>query len=72
MESKSQRFKRVAEKRTTNAIKALRLIGNCSSKNNYDYSDEQIKKIFSAIETELKNAKAKFSISQKTKEDFRL
>lgn len=59
-ETKKERFKRIAEKRTNVIIDTVRLLGNCSNKNNYDYSEEQIKQIFSAIESELKSAKMKF------------
>lgn len=38
----------------------IRLLGNCSNKSVYEYSEKDIKKIFSAIDAELKTAKAKF------------
>lgn len=59
-ETKKERFRRIAEKRTNVIIDTIRLLGNCSNKNNYDYSDEQVKQIFSAIDSELKSAKMKF------------
>lgn len=37
-----------------------KLIGNCSNKSNYDYSDTEVKSIFSAIEVELKIPKNRF------------
>ena len=57
---KSARFKKIAENRTNNIISTLRLLGNCSNKNNYSYTDAQVKKIFSAIENELRLTKSKF------------
>jgi len=69
---KKDRFKRIAEQRTNKIIKTLELLGNCSNKNNYDYSDEQVKKIFDAIEQELKNTKLKFETQQKKNEKFKL
>ena len=59
-ETKKERFRRIAEKRTNTIIDTLRLLGNCSNKNNYDYTDEEIKQIFSAIESELRSTKMKF------------
>lgn len=56
-QEKSQRFKRVAEARTNKIIESIRLLGNCSNRSNYSYSEEDVKKIFSAIESELKVAK---------------
>lgn len=58
--SKKERFMKIAEKRTNNIINTLRLLGNCSNKNNYEYTNEQVKQIFSAIDAELKSTKMKF------------
>ena len=58
--AKKERFMKIAEKRTNNIINTLRLLGNCSNKNNYEYTNEQVKQIFSAIETELRLTKIKF------------
>ena len=38
----------------------LRLLGNCSSKANYEYTDDDIRKIFSTIDKEVKNTKNRF------------
>lgn len=64
---KKERFKRVAEKRTNKIIEQIRLLGNCSNKSNYEYSEEDIKKIFSAIEVELKDTKQKYQTKTKMK-----
>ena len=56
-ESKRDRFVRLAEARTNKILEMMRLLGNCSSKANYEYTDEDIKKIFNALERELKNTK---------------
>lgn len=58
--SKKERFIKIAENRTNTIINTLRLLGNCSNKNNYEYTEEQVKQIFSAIETELRITKMKF------------
>ena len=59
-ESKRERFVRIAEARTNKILEMMRLLGNCSSKANYEYSDEDIKKIFGALEKEIKNTKNRF------------
>ena len=51
-ESKRERFVRIVEARTNKILEMMRLLGNCSSKANYEYSDEDIKKIFGALEKE--------------------
>ncbi len=68
-ETKRERFVRIAEARTNKIIDMLKLLGNCSSTSNYEYSEEDVKKIFAAIEKEVKNAKAKFTGSDTLKND---
>ena len=60
MITKRERFKKVAVQRTNKIINYIRLLGNCSNKNNYEYTDNDVKKIISAIEKELKLLKTKF------------
>lgn len=57
---KRERFEKVAVARTNKILNDLRLLGNCSNKNNYSYTDKDIKKIFNAIESEIKKTKIKF------------
>ena len=66
-QEKAERFKRVAENRTNKIIDQIRLLGNCANRSNYEYSDEDIKKIFSAIESELKETKFKYQTRSKNK-----
>lgn len=68
-ESKRDRFVRLAEARTNKILDMLKLLGNCASKSNYEYTEEDVKKIFSAIEREMKNTKAKFMGTDTQKED---
>ena len=70
-ESKRERFVRIAEARTNKIIDMIRLLGNCSNKGNYSYTEDDVKKIFSTIEAELKTAKAKFA-DVETDRKFRL
>ena len=67
-ETKRERFVRLAEARTNKIIDMIKLLGNCSSTANYEYTEADIKKIFGAIEQELKNTKAKFNGSDFVKE----
>ncbi len=61
MDEKRERFVRIAEKRTNKILEQIRLLSNCSNKHNYSYTDEDIKIIFSAIESELKEARLKYT-----------
>ncbi len=70
MKTKRDRFIKVASYRTNQALKYIRLISNCSNRNNYDYSDTEVNKIFSALDEELRITKLKFK--SKKKRDFEL
>lgn len=59
-ESKQQRFERLAEKRVTEALRRLRLVGNLSNRANYEYSDDHVRQITDALEAELKQLKSRF------------
>lgn len=60
MEDKRERFERLAEKRVTDVINKLRLIGNLANKNNYDYTEEHVKQILDAFDQELRSLKLRF------------
>lgn len=64
-ETRRQRFKRIAGARTNKILDMLKLLGNCSNTGNYGYSENDVKKIFNAIEAEVKASKAKFIKSTK-------
>lgn len=71
-ETKWERFVRIAEARTNRILDNMRLLGNCSSKSNYEYTDEDIKKIFGALEKELKQTKNQFLGVDSKEERFTL
>lgn len=66
-QEKADRFKRVAENRTNKIINQIRLLGNCANRSNYEYSEEDVKKIFSVIEDELKETKSKYQTKSQIK-----
>ena len=66
-ETKRERFVRLAEARTNKIIDMLQLLGNCSNSSAYDYTQQDVDKIFSAIESEVREAKRKFSKSEARK-----
>ena len=71
-ESKSDKFTRIAEARTNKIIDMIKLLGNCSNKTVYEYSKEDIKKVFNAIDDELKLAKNKFESTELSNKKFKL
>lgn len=67
--AKAKRFKRLAPSRTNEVLDKLRILGNCADSRTYSYTDEEIDKIFKAIEEQTKIIKAKF---KKPKKGFKL
>lgn len=59
-ESKHQRFQRLAEKRVTEALRRLRLVGNLANRANYEYSDDQVRQITDALDADLRQLKSRF------------
>jgi hypothetical protein len=59
-ETKEQRFKRVAEKRVQNILNGIRSLSQCANEKIYAWNDEQIKKIWGAIDRELTLCKDSF------------
>jgi len=59
-EAKSERFKRLAASRTNEVLKRLRVLSNCANRSAYEYTEEDIKKIFSTIENRTREIRAKF------------
>lgn len=69
---KRERFIKIAENRTNKIIDMLKLLGNCSNKNNYSYDETDVRQIFNAIEQEFKITKTKFQEAQSNKKEFKL
>lgn len=69
-EAKRDAFKRLATKRTNALIEKIRILGHCANPWQYEYSEEDARKIFRAVDSELKAVKAKFHNS--TKSNFQL
>lgn len=66
-EDKKGRFKRLAEYRTNEVLKRIKVLGNCSNRSAYDYSEDEINKIFSEIERNVREVKAKFHFPKEKK-----
>ena len=69
-ETAEERFKRVAEARTNAVLDKLRILGNLSNRQMYSYSEEDINKIFSAINKQLREVRVKFN--SRKEEKFKL
>lgn len=63
-ETKYERFVRIAEARTNKILDMIQLLGNCANKATYDYSKDDVKQIFAAIDEEVRIAKSKFDAEE--------
>jgi hypothetical protein len=63
-QEKRERFKRLAEYRTNEILKRLRVLGNCSNKSAYEYTEDEVNRIFSEIEKRVKEVRSKFHFSK--------
>lgn len=68
---KKARFKRLAEARTGKIIDSIALLGNLSNTSHYEYTQEQVDAMFSAIQQELDEQRQKFA-NKTSKKKFRL
>lgn len=66
-ETRQERFARISEARKDKILDAIRLLENCANKSNYDYTDDDVNEIFTAIEDALYAAKTRFSADNKEK-----
>lgn len=61
VESKADRFRRLANKRVPAAIKRLTHVANLSNRAQYEYTDEQAAKIVAAFEEAVKSLRQRYS-----------
>lgn len=67
METKNEKFMRLAESRANVVIQKLRLIGNLSNRRNYEYTKKEVDELFNAIESEVKKTKKLFELEMEKK-----
>jgi hypothetical protein len=73
MRDKRQKFIQLPEARVARAMNDIRLIGNLSNRSAYTYADDDVRKIFKALQKELDAAKSRFGGENGSREiEFRL
>ncbi len=65
--NKRKRFTDLAPIRVNNVLRHLRLVGNMTNKNNYDYHGDEFKKILKDIDDELSLIKSKLKAQENKK-----
>lgn len=68
VETKTERFYRVAERRVNSVLNSLRLLGQCSNERLYEYTEEDVQRMFREVERELRNAKQSFTAKDQSRE----
>lgn len=58
---KREKFVQLAESRTINAIRAIRVIGKLGNKSHYQYDETDVKKIVNALSKEVEALKARMT-----------
>jgi hypothetical protein len=58
---KREKFVKLAENRTANAIRAIRVIGNLSNRSHYEFTDADIRKIAAALTSEVDSVRRRFT-----------
>lgn len=66
LEDKRKRFKTVASRRVQRVIDSMDNLTRCANKRNYDYTDEEIKKMFRVINDKFTLLKAAYSTNTGT------
>ena len=55
--TKRERFENVASNRVQRILDTLQLLQNCSNKNNYEYTEKDVDRLFSEISSAVKAAR---------------
>ena len=55
--TKRERFENVASNRVQRILDTLQLLQNCSNKNNYEYTEKDVDRMFSEITSAVKDAR---------------
>ena len=72
MNPRRQRFLRIAERRTNKILSNLDNLAKCSNKRNYEYSEDEVRKIFREIERKVRETRLQFHGETKNKGQFKL
>lgn len=70
-EDKRERFKRLVQRRTNRVLKSLKILGNCADRSRYEYTKEDVERVFAAVDRRLNKTKVRFDLPT-DKEEFKL
>ncbi len=72
MRDKREKFVELAEKRVNNILKQLELVGNLGNKSNYEYTEEDYRKMFQVIDKGIRQMKKRFEDTGSDGKKFKL
>ncbi len=64
LSTKRLKFRELAEKRTNKALDAIRVIGNLSNRQLYEYDEAEVRKVIKALRDAVGDVESKFSKPQ--------
>jgi exonuclease VII small subunit len=67
VETKREKFIRLAEKRMDNILKGIELMGNLSNSNNYEYTQEDLNKIIKTLKNSISDLEHTYNVASGTK-----
>lgn len=67
-----ERFVRIVERRVNKILDDFDSLGKCSNKKNYEYTAEDVRKVFGAVEKKMKEIKLLYQNSNTPKRVFKL
>ena len=73
LNEKRSRFEKIAGNRVQYILDKLDLLGNCSNRSNYEFSEEDVKKMFTTIKSRVKQVEAlyKEELDKQNKNKFK-
>ena len=72
METKRDKFVRLAENRMNNVLKGIELLGNLSNQNNYEYTQQDLNKIIKTLKEAVNDLEKVYDTSTNKNRKFKL
>lgn len=71
--SRRKRFEKVAGNRVNNLLKTLNSLSKCANRNNYEYDDGDVRKMFKVLRDKLSDVEKDFSgqLNKESKSEFK-
>lgn len=71
-EQKREAFLRLAERRTNTVLEKVRILGNLANHYAYEWTEDDVRLIFNAIDEEVRLTRARFLQTQRKGREFKI